>query len=805
MSAINLTIDGKEVEVAPGTTILEAARQLGIDIPTFCHDPELAPNGACRICVVEVEKARALVACCVAPAGPGMVVHTESERVIKARRSVLSLMLANHPLDCITCEKTGACRLQDYCYRYGVSTSEFTGEMKELPFDDSNLFFVRDMNKCILCGICVGKCQDVVGAGAIDFTRRGFVTNVGPSFEDSIEESSCVFCGMCIDNCPVGALIPKYSLNKGRPWQVNRVPAVCPYCSLGCAMDLHAKDGVIIGVSPSPDSPVNRGQLCARGKFGWDHLNSNDRITTPLIKSDGVFVNVSWDEAFDYIVDNIEAVQARHGARSLMGLGSPKAGNEENYLFQKLIRSLGSNNVDSYTRHCHAPSVDGMMRAFGNAATTNSIEELSQTGVVLVVGADPAENHPILEYRVREAVQKGASLVVASAEPIALDNVAHHHLAPAPGTDVALVNGLAQVIIAENLYDSEFVAERSEGLASLKETLAAYTPERVEELTGVSGDDLRTAARIYAGADKAAIVSSSNDGYGGDLVLALANLAILTGNVGREGAGLYFPYGENNLQGSADMGVLPNVLTAYQSLADDAVRQRFSEAWGVTLSAEPGISAAEVFTSDGDTGIRAMLIMGENPASCGPEQAKVAAVLEDLDFLVVQDIFMTETAALADVVLPGAAFAEKTATYTNTERRVQVSTLAVDPPGEVYPEWAVLSELAHCLGLPWDYDSPEEVFEEITSLTPSYAGLSYGRLANGGLQWPCPGEDHPGTAFLHTPESAQAPFNLTAVEYRPVEEGAICCCLPHQNCGCLSDTLGNRSVVSALKKGCCCD
>ena len=812
MSAIKLTIDGQEVEVAPGTTILEAARQLDIDIPTFCHDPELPPNGACRICVVEVEKARALVASCVAPAGPDMVVHTESERVVKSRKSVLSLMLANHPLDCITCEKTGECKLQDYCYQYGVASSEYVGAVKDLPFDDTNAFFVRDMNKCILCGICVGKCQEVVGAGAIAFTKRGFVTNVGPGFEDSIEESSCVFCGMCIDNCPVGALIPKYVTGKGRPWQSESVPAVCPYCSLGCNINLHVKANEVIGVSPDQESPVNRGHLCVQGKFGWDFVHSGDRVTAPMVKSDGVFVEVSWEEALDYIVDNIKDVQLRCGSDALMGLSSPKASNEDNYLFQKLIRSLGTNNVDSYTRHCHAASVDGMMEAFGNAATTNSIDELAKTDAVLVIGASPEETHPIIDYRVREAAQNGAQLIVATPEMVNLVDVANLDLPLQQGTELALVNGLANVIIAENLFDKAFIEKRTEGFDELKKAVDKYTPEYVAGITGLNAEDICSAARAYASAEKAAIVSDAgvDQKTGGvEFVKGLTNLALLTGNVGKESAGVYLPYGENNLQGSSDMGALPNVLTGYQHLSNKEVHEKFAKSWGVKLSENPGQSAAEAFEAGKKSSIKAMYIMGENPASCGGDKDQKADYLNNLDFLVVQDIFMTETASLADVVLPAASFAEKLGTYTNTERRVQLSQPALEPPHEVFPDWAILVELAEWFGLEWDYAGPEDVFDEITALTPDYSGLDYQRLVEQGLQWPCPAADHPGTKFLHEESFSHGLGKFSAVEYKPAEvsekdDHAEVCCSSHQhNCTCLSESMSKRSVVSAFKKSCC--
>ncbi len=807
MSAIKLTIDGVEVEVQPGTTILEAARSVGADIPTFCHDPELPPNGACRICVVEVEKAKALVASCVAPVAPGMVVHTESDRVVRARQDILRLLVANHPLVCITCEKTGECKLQDYCYRYGVADGEYLGEKKELPLDQSNPFFIRDMNKCILCGICVGKCQDVVGAGAIDFTGRGFSSNVGPAYEDKIEDSPCVFCGLCIDSCPVGALIPREGIGLGRPWEVEKSGAICPYCSVGCGINMHIKDDQIIGVTPDKTSPVNRGHLCARGKFGWDYQRSGERLTAPLIKSNGVFVEVSWEEALGHIVDNLDELRGRYGPEVLMGLCSPKETNEESYLFQKLIRSLGSNNIDSYTRHCHAPSVKALMHALGGAAMTNSIEELTKSEAILVIEADPLDTHPIIGYRVREAVRSGAGLIVAGERQAGLGDLATHYLPLQPGGAIALVNAMAKVILDEGLQDQAFIDKRTEGYSLFAEAVAGYDLNYAAELTGLTVEEIRAAALTYAGATKAAIISSAviRQEQGGDqLTLALVNLALLTGNLGCDSGGLYLPYSENNLQGCADMGALPSVLTGYQPLDNRDVRDKFSKAWQVSINADPGFSALDLFESDRTLPIRGMFILAENPAACGDNSGKAAAVLKNLEFLVVQDIFMTETAALADVVLPAIAFAEKLGTYTNTERRVQLNHPAVEPPGDTYPDWMVLAELAGWLGFEWEYDSPEDVFNEMAALTPQYQGINYDRLEEKGLQWPCSSVEHPGTSYLYGGRFGRGLALFTVFDSLVQADSAIKP-LPIQSargehgCSCISDSMRNHSLIKNLK------
>lgn len=808
MSAVKLTIDGTEIEVTAGTTILSAARELGIDIPTLCYDPELPPNGACRLCLVEVEKAKALIASCVTPVAPGMVVYTESERVVSARRAILSLLIANHPLVCITCERTGSCKLQDYCYRYGVTDSEYVGEVKDLPFDESNDFFIRDMNKCILCGICVGKCQEIVGAGAIDFTKRGFVTNVGPAYEDKIEDSTCVFCGLCIDSCPVGALIPKTTVGKGRFWQVEKVRGVCPYCGVGCGIILQVRNGMVIDVQPDRKSPVNRGHLCARGKFGWDYLQNQERLTTPLVKSEGVFVAVSWEEALGLIVDNLEEVIRRHGPDSIMGLCSPKASNEESYLFQKLIRTLGSNNVDSYSRHCHAPAVEGMMKAFGGATMTNSMEELVLTDAILVVEADPLKTHPIIGYRIREAVRRGARLITAQSEETGLAELTGLHLAIKPGSAVFLINALAAVILEEGLHDQSFINKRTEGFEAYRNSFDSSVISRALEITGITEDQLRSAARNFATAGRSAIVSNAGGSeQAGDsqLVLALANLALLTGNVGRERCGLYLPYSENNLQGCADMGAMPSVLTGYQSLKVRSVRDKFSRAWQVEIREQPGLSAAELFDYNVNTKIKAMLIMAENPAACGENHEAAASILKQLDFLVVQELFMTETAMLADVVLPAAGFAERTGTYTNVGRQVQLNRAAVKPPGEAHANWEIIAELAGWLGFEWEYDGPEDIFAEIAALTPQYGGISYERIAEVGLQWPCPHHEHPGSKYLYegrflrglglfTPINLKLPVVKAASHSHLHAEGE-----KDAGCGCLSDSMRHRSVIRNLR------
>ncbi|PKM83875.1 MAG: formate dehydrogenase subunit alpha [Firmicutes bacterium HGW-Firmicutes-13] len=773
MNKINLTINGKQVEALAGMTILEAAESAGIEIPTFCHDPQLVGAGACRICVVEVENARNLPASCVTPAADGMVVHTESERVIKARKTNISLLLASHPLDCLTCEKTGNCKLQDYAYKYEVERSEYAGEIKNFPVEDSNPFFERDMNKCILCGKCARICFEVNGSGAVDYTYRGFASIISPAFGEPLENSSCVFCGMCVDICPVGALTPKISKQKGRPWEIEKIKTTCPYCGTGCSFYLHVKDDRVIGVSPDYKSPVNKGNLCVKGRFGWDFIHSPERLTSPLIKKDGRFVKTTWDEALSLITSRMKETIAKYGAESLAGLSSARCTNEENYLFQKLLRIMGTNNIDHCARLCHAPTVAGLAAAFGSGAMTNSISEIEDSHCLLVTGSNTTETHPVISYRIWRAKNKGARLIVADPRRIGLAEAADIFLQHRPGTDVALFNGLLHVIIKENKIDNDYINNRTEGFEEVKKTVEKYTPKYVEKITGVPAKLIIDAALMYAEAETASILYTmgiTQHTSGTNNVMSIANLAMAAGNLGKMSAGVNPLRGQNNVQGACDMGALPNVVTGYQRVDDASTRERFNKFWDTTLNSTPGLTVTEMFDAAEKGNIKFMYIMGENPMLSDADTNHVEKALKELDFLVVQDIFLTETAELADVVLPASSFAEKDGTFTNTERRVQRIRKAVSCPGESKPDWKIITEIADRLELNWGYNAPEEIMEEISDLTPSYRGINYLRIENEGLQWPCPSQSHPGTPCLHTENFVRGPGKFHAVENEPPAE-----------------------------------
>lgn len=770
---IELTIDGKTVtvEVKEGATIFQAAKRLGILIPNLCSHEQLPPTGACRLCLVEVEGARSLVASCSHPVSTGMNVRTNTKRVINARRMAIDLLLSDHPQDCLVCEKNGDCRLQDYAYQLGVRSSSFKGERHFYPIDSSNPFIERDYNKCILCGSCVAVCETIQRNNVVDFAGRGFETKIATYFDRGLKESNCVFCGQCVNVCPVGALTEKKAKFKGRSWEFSKVTTTCPYCGTGCQFDLNIKDEKIVKVTPCWEAPANQGRLCVKGKFGLDFVNREDRLKVPLIRKNGELQETGWEEALDLVARKLNEIKEKDGPDSIGGLCSAKCTNEDNYIFQKFMRAVvGTNNVDHCARLCHASTVAGLATAFGSGAMTNSIDEIAKADCILVTGSNTTENHPVIALKIKEAVSCGAKLLVFDPRSIELADYAYLHLRQKPGTDVAWLNGLMNVIIEEDLHDKEFIQKRCENFEALAKTVAEYTPKKVESITGIPADKLREAAKIYATAKAATIIYSmgiTQHTHGTDNVLSCANLAMLTCNVGKPSTGVNPLRGQNNVQGACDMGGLPNVYPGYQKVADEAARAKFEKAWDIKLPANPGLTLTEM--TDGQ--IKALYIMGENPLVSDPDINHVKKVLQSLDFLVCQDIFLTETAALADVVLPAVSFAEKDGTFTNTERRVQMVRAAIPPIGESKQDWQIILDLSRRMGYEMSYLDASQIMEEIAGLTPSYGGISFPRLEKeGGLQWPAPTPTHPGTPYLHQDKFARGKGLFSPVEFRQSDE-----------------------------------
>jgi formate dehydrogenase alpha subunit len=769
-SNITLTIDGKKISVQNGVTLYWAAKKAGVEIPHLCYGEDLPPMSSCRLCVVEVEGMRSLAASCSHAAAEGMVVHTDTERVRNARRFNLELILSDHKVDCITCEKSGTCLLEKYAYEFGITRPSFEGERNERGIRDDDPFIVRDYDKCILCGRCVYVCNEVQFDRAINIGARGFPATIATAFDRKLQDTTCVSCGRCISVCPVGALIEKNRIGKGREWELTSEKTICPYCGCGCTLEMHTKENKLVKVTTPDKNTVNNGNLCVKGKFGTEFIDHPERLTKPLIKRNGSFEETSWEEALSYTAENLTKIKEKYGPNAIGGLSSAKCTNEENYIFQKFIRAcIGTNNVDHCARLCHSSTVTGLARAFGSGAMTNSMAELRNADCILVTGSNTTEAHPIIALDIKAAVEKnGGKLIVADPRRIGLVPFADLWLRHKSGTDVALFNGIMNVIINEGLADEEFIAERTENYEQFREVVLKYEPKRASEISGVPAEDIVKAARMYATAGTASIVYSmgiTQHTTGTDNVLSLANLAMLTGNIGKKHTGVNPLRGQNNVQGACDLGALPNVYPGYQKVTDEMLQKKFEEAWKTSLSPDLGLTVVEMLHGAEDGSIRGMYIMGENPFLSDPNINRVKKDLEAMEFIVVQDIFLSDTAEYADVVLPAASFAEKDGTFTNTERRVQLLREIRPAPGEARLDWEILCDVSSRMGYPMRYDSTSHIMEEINSVMPIYGGITHKRIERMGLQWPCPTKDHPGTPYLHKDAFARGKGLFSAVDF----------------------------------------
>ena len=792
LDVIRLSIDGQEVEARKGMTVLETAQLAGIYIPTLCSDPDLEPYGACRLCVVEIEKMRGLPTACTTPATDRMVVHTNTPAVNEVRRTTVELLLADHPSEClvcdrkqhcqpfdiclrsvavtercITCPKNGQCELQEIVDYLGITELPFRKTTRALPIDTSNPFFDRDLTKCILCGKCVRICNEVQGVGAITLTFRGYSSQVSTFGDKLLIDSNCESCGECVVHCPVAALMPKKAEQP-----TEEVETTCPYCGCGCGIYLGIRNGQVVNVRGRRDGAVNNGSLCVKGRFGIiEFIHHQDRLKTPLIKRDGDFTEATWDEALDLVASKL----AGYNKDQLAVISSAKCTNEDNYIAQKFGRAvLGTNNVDHCARLCHAPTVAGLVQSFGSGAMTNSIGEIGDASCILAIGTNTTEAHPIIGLEVKKAVGKGAKLIVANPREIDLVRFSHLWLQHKPGSDVALLMGMMRVIVDEGLLDQAFIEERCENFDAFRESLKDFDLDFVERTTGVPKNKLVEAARLYATNKPSTILYAmgiTQHSHGTDNVIATANLAMLTGNVGKPSTGVNPLRGQNNVQGACDLGALPNVYPGYQAVGDPNIREKFEAAWGCSLPAEPGLPITEMIEAAYRREIKAIYLIGENPALSEPDITHAREALERLEFLVVQDIFLSETARLADVVLPAASFAEKDGTFTNTERRVQRLRKALEPVGDSRPDWWITCQLGSRMGnKDFMFTNPSQIMEEIASLTPSYGGISYERLDDGGLQWPCPTRDHPGTPILHSERFTRGKGRFIPLEYKPPME-----------------------------------
>ena len=815
MSAtVNLIIDDLSVQVSAESTILEAAEQAGIEIPTLCHHADLTPTGACRLCLVQIEGGGEPTTACTMPVAEGQVIHTETEQILALRRSMLTLLLRHHPNDCLTCEGNGDCELQRWAYIYDIRQPEPAFEEPRYPADsDPNPLIRVDLNKCILCGRCVRACKEIQGCDVWNLAERGYETHLVAGAAQTMIEAGCESCGTCVAYCPVGALFDRPSLGWGRITEQRQVRTTCTYCGVGCQLDLNVNErtGQLTRVTSSEDAPVNGLSLCVKGRYGYDFVHSEERLTTPLIRKgwkqvagrwkfdagsstpddaglrlrlgkalNTHFREASWEEALSLVAQQLTHHRDTHGPDSVGYLSSAKCTNEENYLMQKLARAVGkTNNIDHCARLCHSSTVAGLATTLGSGAMTNSIADaIGDAALYFVTGSNTTEQHPVIGIKMRRRVrEEGVPLIVADPRRIDLTRLPGClHLQQRPGTDVALFNGIMHEILRQGWEDRAYIEARTEGFESFKEVVMQYSPARAAKISGVPAEKIREAARLLHEHKPAALfwaMGITQHITGTRNVMTLANLQLLLGNLGVPGGGVNPLRGQNNVQGACDLGTLVNVYPGYQKVADPDVRAKFAAAWGVDqLPANPGLTVVELLQGAETGEIKALYIMAEDPMTSDPDLNHVRRALEKVDFLVVQDIFFTETARFADLILPGACSAEKEGTYTNTERRVQRVRKAVEPPGLSRPDWEIICEVATRMGYPMRYSSPAEVMEELAALTPIYAGVRFYRLDAGEqLQWPVRDTEHSGTPILHVGEFARGRGLFTAnAHLEPAEQ-----------------------------------
>lgn len=774
---MNLTINGQSVTVAPGTTIYDAAKAAGIEIPVLCHHPKLEPVGVCRMCVVDIG-GRVLAASCVRQCEEGMTVQTHSPKVEKQRKMLTALLLSDHPVPCTKEKTTSDDELDALGRKYGLIVNgalqphllQLVPSRYHRPQDRSSPVIAVDHSACILCDRCIRACDDIQVNEVIGRTGKGAATRIGFDLDVPMGQSSCVSCGECVAACPTGALTNKpITLPVVPREQLRAVESLCPYCGVGCATTYYTRGNTIV-MAEGRDGSGNAGRLCVKGRYGWDYALHEQRLTKPLIrrpefypkgplspevadsrggKSKQVdyaqvmpaFREASWDEALDRIATRLLDIKAKHGPRALAGFGSAKCSNEEAYLFQKLMRAaLGTNNVDHCTRLCHASSVAALLEGIGSGSVSDVFAHAEQADVLLLTGTNTTVNHPVAATFFKQAVKhRGVKLIVVDVRRPPIADFATHYCPIRPGTDVAFYNALMHVLIANNTLDHDFIRTRTENFEALQATVANYPPERVAAVCGVPAETIRSVARLIGSAKNLMVfwgMGISQHTHGTDNARCLIALCLMTGNIGRPGTGLHPLRGQNNVQGASDAGLIPMMYPDYQPVENETHRKKFEAAWGVPLDPKKGLTVVEITHGALTGAIKGMFMLGENPFLSDPNQNTVRKALANLEFLAVQDIFLTETAEFADVVLPASSFFEKQGTYTNTDRRVQLGQPVIPLPGEARLDWQVLCDLATRLGYPMRYDSPEQIFEELTRLAPSYQGLTYANLVGGGKVWP---------------------------------------------------------------------
>jgi formate dehydrogenase major subunit len=781
---VTLTIDGEAITVPAGTSVMRAAKMLETSIPKLCATDSLQSFGSCRLCVVEIDGRKGTPASCTTPVEPGMVVRTQTQKVEKIRRNVMELYISDHPLDCLTCPANGDCELQDMAGVVGLREVRYGYEGKNhlsAGTDTSNPYFNFDESKCIVCSRCVRACDEIQGTFALTIEGRGFNSKVSPGGTDFLS-SECVSCGACVQACPTATLEEKSVVDLGMP--NKSVITTCAYCGVGCSFKAEMRGDELVRMVPYKDGGANEGHSCVKGRFAWGYASHPDRVLTPKIREaiDQPWRDVTWEEAIEYAASKLKAIQAKYGQQSIGGITSSRCTNEEVYAVQKMIRTaFGNNNVDTCARVCHSPTGYGLKQTFGTSAGTQDFKSVEKSDVILLIGANPTDAHPVFASRMKRRLRQGAEIIVVDPRKIDLVQSPHiqaaHHLPLLPGTNVAMINAFGNVIANENLIDWDFVNERCDVAAFKKwETFIKQTensPEVVETITGVPAEEIRAAARLYAKAKNGAIyygLGVTEHSQGSTMVMGIANLAMATGNIGREGVGVNPLRGQNNVQGACDMGSFPHEFSGYRHVSDDVVREQFENLWGATLQAEPGMRIPNMLDAAIVGEFKAIFVQGEDIAQSDPNTKHVKAALGSMELVIVQDLFINETAKFAHVFLPGTSFLEKDGTFTNAERRInRVRPVMASKTGK--QEWEIVADLSKALGYDMNYQSAAEIMDEIAQVTPTFSGVSFAHLDKvGSVQWPCNEANPDGTPMMHVDQFVRGKGQFMETHFVPTEE-----------------------------------
>ncbi|MFO0991529.1 MAG: formate dehydrogenase subunit alpha [Hyphomicrobiales bacterium] len=793
---VTLEIDGHEVTVPEGTSIMRAAMELGTKIPKLCATDSLNSFGSCRLCLVEIEGRKGTPASCTTPVAPGIKVKTQTDRLAQLRKGVMELYISDHPLDCLTCAANGDCELQDMAGAVGLREVRYGYEGDNHVFakrdgednfrykakDQSNPYFTFDPAKCIVCSRCVRACEEVQGTFALTIDGRGFASHVSAGMDENFLDSECVSCGACVQACPTATLTEKSIIEFGQP--DHSVVTTCAYCGVGCSFKAEMQGDRVVNMEPYKDGGANEGHSCVKGRFAWGYATHKDRVLKPMIreKISDPWREVSWDEAINYTARRLREIQGKYGRGSIGGITSSRCTNEEVYAMQKMIRTaFGNNNVDTCARVCHSPTGYGLKQTFGTSAGTQDFKSVEESDVILIIGANPTDGHPVFASRMKKRLREGAKLIVV--DPRRTDIVrsphveADYHLALMPGTNVAVVNALSHVIVTEDLVDHKFVAERCDPVEFAR--WASFiaeprnSPEALEAITGVPAADVRAAARLFATGGNGAIyygLGVTEHSQGSTMVMGMANLAMATGNIGRRGVGVNPLRGQNNVQGSCDMGSFPHEFSGYRHVSDNTVRQLFESVWKIPLEAEPGLRIPNMFNAAIEGTFKGIFVQGEDLVQSDPDTNHVTAAFEQMECVIVQDLFLNETAAYAHVFLPGTSFLEKDGTFTNAERRIN-RVRPVMAPKQGMQEWEVVCRVATAMGYPMSYPSGAAIMDEIAQVTPTFAGVSFEKLDKvGSLQWPCNDKAPEGTPIMHVDGFVRGKGRFMVTEFVPTPE-----------------------------------